>query len=470
MRRVKVLLYNPQALFYTMPLALLAVGSALDPARYDVRIVDGRLERDPVRSLLDQDGAEVCLGMSVLSGAPIRDALRVTRAVKARRPDLPVVWGGWHPSLFPAETLHEPGIDVTVHGQGEVTFRELLERLAVAGPLDGLHGTASRVEGDGVLNPPRPLVDVNELPPHNYGLLPVETYFAHKGRRQLDYVSSIGCRFRCAFCADPFVYKRQWMGLSPSRVAAEVADLWRRYRFDELSFQDEAFFTDRQRVVAIADEFLGLGLGFTWKATLRPDQGAHLPDETLALCARSGLRHVVVGVESGAQEILDRITKGVHLEQVVETAARCARHGIGATFSFIVGFPGESDASVHATLNLIKRLRAMSPDFETPIFYYKPYPGSSLAAELVRAGHVLPQTLEAWANFDYIGSSGPWVSAEKQQLVERFQFYSRFAHGRGSWLRWPLQQLARWRCAHDDYRLPLEKALIEKVRPAPRLS
>jgi len=260
------------------------------------------------------------------------------------------------------------------------------------------------------------------------------------------------------------------MGLSPARVAAEVAGLWHRYRFDELSFQDEAFFTDRRRVVDIAGEFLSLGLGFAWKATLRPDQGANMPGDIWALCARSGLRHVVVGVESGAQEILDRITKGVRLEQVLDTAAKCAHHGIGATFSFIVGFPGESDASVHATLDLVKRLRALSPGFETQIFYYKPYPGSSMAGELARAGYPLPRGLEAWADFDYIGSSGPWVSAEKQQLVERFQFYNRVAHGRRSMLRWPLQRLARWRCARDDYRWPLEKAVMEKIRPAPRLS
>ena len=105
MSRQKVVLYNPQAVFYTMPLALLAVGSALDPAKYDVRIVDGRLEQDPIAAVLAEIDNALCLGMTVLTGAPIRDALQVSRAVKARRPDLPVIWGGWHSSLFPEETL-----------------------------------------------------------------------------------------------------------------------------------------------------------------------------------------------------------------------------------------------------------------------------------------------------------------------------------------------------------------------------
>ena len=133
--RQKVILYNPAAVFYTMPLALVAVGSNLDPARYDVRIIDGRLEEDPVKAVLAELNGALCLGVSVLTGAPIRDALRIARAAKAYRPDLPIVWGGWHPSLFPTDTLAEPSIDVTVQAQGEVTFRELVDRLAAQADL-----------------------------------------------------------------------------------------------------------------------------------------------------------------------------------------------------------------------------------------------------------------------------------------------------------------------------------------------
>ena len=105
----------------------------------------------------------------MLSGAPIRDALAATRAVKARFPDLPVVWGGWHPSLFPTATLEEPDIDVTVQGQGEQTFAELVERLHRGDDLAGLPGIAYR-DGDRVMqNSPRPLAPMDELPQPDYG-------------------------------------------------------------------------------------------------------------------------------------------------------------------------------------------------------------------------------------------------------------------------------------------------------------
>src|SRR5438034_5089860 len=115
----RVVLYNPRAAFFTMPLGLVAIGSALDRSRYDVTIVDGRFEADPVARVLEATEGALCLGVGVLTGAPIVDALAVTRAVRERRPDCRIVWGGWHPSLFPVETLAEAGIDAVVTGQGE---------------------------------------------------------------------------------------------------------------------------------------------------------------------------------------------------------------------------------------------------------------------------------------------------------------------------------------------------------------
>ena len=85
--RAKVVLYNPRAVFFTMPLALLAIGSELDPEQYEVVIVDGRLEQDPERALLAQLEGALCLGVTVLTGAPISDALCISRAAKRLRPD-----------------------------------------------------------------------------------------------------------------------------------------------------------------------------------------------------------------------------------------------------------------------------------------------------------------------------------------------------------------------------------------------
>jgi anaerobic magnesium-protoporphyrin IX monomethyl ester cyclase len=468
----RVVLYNPQAVFWTMPLALLAIGSALDCERYEVVVIDGRPEANPVARLLEcLDEGAVCLGVTVLTGAPIRDALRVSQAVKAARPNLPIVWGGWHPSLFPEQCLTEPSVDAVVIGQGEVTFAELVDRYAAGQTAVGVDGTAWRTDaGVAQVGLPRLFQDVDALPPLDYGLIDVPLYFAAKGRRQLDYISSQGCRFRCTFCADPTVFKRGWYGLSPRRMAAELAALHARWSLDEIAFQDETFFTSRARVEAVADAFSLAGLNVPWTATMRADQGARLDDGLLAKCRRAGLRRVMMGVESGSPEMLQRIQKDITLEQVYAAAERCARHGIGAIFNFIVGFPGESDASVQASLDVAAQLRGMSPDFEVAMFYFRPYPGNPIAAELLEQGYQFPETLAEWADFDYIGGRAAWVTPAQWEHIERFKFYLRYAYGHNHLLRWPLSWVSRWRVQRHYYSFPVEKAVVERMRPTQRLS
>ncbi len=455
-----------------MPLALLAVGSALDRTRYDVVIVDGRLERDPLTAVLGAlDESAVCLGVTVLTGAPIRDALRLTRGVQRARPALPIVWGGWHPSLFPEECLREAGLQAVVIGQGEQTFAELVERFALGGPPDGVAGCA-HVRGEGIVSePPRPLADVNAFPPHDYSLIDVERYFRRKSRRQLDYVSSQGCRFRCEFCADPFVYRREWSGLAPARLGEEIERLWRAHPFTDLNFQDETFFTRSRRAADVADQILVRGQRFTWAATMRADQGARLDEWALTLCRRSGLRRAMVGVESGSQTLMDWMKKDVTLDQVFATAERLRAHDIGGLFPFIVGFPDEPPESVEATIAVVKRLRAMSPAFEAVVYFYQPYPGSPIAELAWRRGYARPASLAEWAGFDYVGARGPWVSEALWRRIQRFKFYQQHAFGRHDhWLHAPLRWTARQRVAADWYDWPVEQVLMNLARPVRRLS
>jgi anaerobic magnesium-protoporphyrin IX monomethyl ester cyclase len=470
--RIKVVLYNPRAVFFTMPLALLAIGSELDPKRYEVVIVDGRLEPDPEKAVLAQLDGALCLGVTVLTGAPISDALQISRIAKRARPELPVVWGGWHPSMFARECLQESSVDVTVRGQGEETFAEIVQRLGAKRSLLGCLGCTVRL-ADGTIheNPPRPLAPVDKFRAHDYALIPVERYFQLKGKRQLDFISSQGCNFRCAFCSDPFVYGRKWVGLEPTRMALRLKELWDRYRFDDVNFQDETFFTRARRVQALAEQLIASGVKISWAATMRADQGVRLPEDVWALCKQSGLRRLLVGVESGSNEMLKRIRKDIRIEQVFHTAQRMLRYGIAGHFPFIVGFPEETDESIRATIHCAKRLRSLHPDFLTPIYYFKPYPGSELVIEAVARGFQLPQTLEAWSEFDYVaGLPGPWVSPEKFRLIERFKFFQELAWKRMSRGKRLLQQVARYRCRRDEYRWPLEMVLTRWLVPAEKLS
>ena len=262
------------------------------------------------------------------------------------------------------------------------------------------------------------------------------------------------------------MFERGWTGLFPERIGEEIHDLQQRYAFDDLAFQDETFFTHAARVDALAEQFLRRRLRLTWTATLRADQACRLGDELFAKAVRSGLRRVMVGVESGSQAMLDRLQKDMKLDQVRIAAEMCTRHGVGAIFNFIVGFPGESPESMQATLALAKSLRRSNPAFETPIFYYRPYPGNPMATQSAAQGYVFPNGLEAWADFDYVAGRGPWITAEQWRTVERFKFYTRHAWKPGAW-RWPLRATAQWRCDHDWYCDAGQKMIVDSfARPA----
>jgi len=103
-----------------------------------------------------------------------------------------------------------------------------------------------------------------------------------------------GLQLPLRFCSDPFVYGRQWVGLEPTRMALRLKELWDQYHFDDVNFQDETFFTKRERVRALADKIVESGMKITWAATMRADQGVRLPDEVWAKCKQSGLRRLLV--------------------------------------------------------------------------------------------------------------------------------------------------------------------------------
>ncbi|GAA0729762.1 hypothetical protein GCM10009430_40230 [Aquimarina litoralis] len=446
-----------------MPLALLAIGSVLDSQKYEVIIIDGRIDENPMKTIQTHLADAICFGVTALTGRPIKDALKVTQEVKKIRQDIPVIWGGWHTSLFPEQTLKdEINIDITVQGQGEDTFKELVETIVKHEEPATVKGICYRnKEGKIVKNPPRVISKMDAFADINYDLIDVEKYFEKKGRRQLDYISSTGCFFRCSFCADPFVYKRKWTAISPDVMVNKLEELYNKYKFTDLNLQDETYFTYRDRVIEIAEKMIEKKLNFTWAATMRADQGSRMSLEDFKICADSGLRRLLIGVESGSQEMMDWLKKDIKIEQVYMCAERCRELGIAVQFPFIVGFPEESDRSVEETVRVALELNSMHPDFRTPIFYFKPYPGTTITDNVIKNGYKLPETVHEWSDFDFVGSIGPWVSEKKYDFFEKFKFYLKFAYSNQRNIYKPLQLLARIRCKYKFFHIPVEKKIVD---------
>jgi radical SAM superfamily enzyme YgiQ (UPF0313 family) len=259
------------------------------------------------------------------------------------------------------------------------------------------------------------------------------------------------------------VYRRRWAGLPPERVVAEVAALRSRYGVTDVGFQDEIFFVDGRRTLAIAEGLLASGVAVTWTAAARVEEVTRLTDAERALLRRSGLRKLVIGAESGEPEVLARIHKGIEASQILEAATALHRAEIAGHFNFIVGFPfDETPTEVETTLRTVREVMRF-PRHAFALFYYAPYPGSPIFEEMARARRAeLPATLDGWAAFDYVRRPGSWVSPATHRAVEDFKFYGRAARLTGV-LR-PLGLVARTRHARGLYAMPVERWVGNFVR------
>lgn len=466
--KAKVILYNPKTPTYTFPLGLMAIASYLDQDKYDIEIVDGRINDDCISRVAKASDNLLCIGVTAWTGEPIRCALNISREAKKIRPDVPVVWGGWHPSILPEQCLKDSSVDIVVKGQGEVTFSELLTRLEEKEPLRNCAGIAFKENGRIINNPDRPFAEISKFPPLNYSFIDPEKYFAGKGKRQLDYYSSQGCPYRCRFCADPMIFDSKWSSLKAERVVDEISALVSRYRSTEICFNDDNFFANTKRVEEICDGIISSGLKTSWLGTIRADILRRLSDELLEKIKSSGCRKMVIGAESGSQKILDWINKKYSKDDVLISAQRCKRFGFDTAFSFMSGFPHESIEDLYDTVRLIKNVKELNGEGEISIFFYTIYPGSEITDYLVNQGAKLPETLEEWIDFHPQNPTLPWIDNNLKTQVERLNFYLDYGYRkprhRVEFLLWPFHITAKLRCRHDFYSFPLEAHLVNGLK------
>ena len=147
------------------PLALIHLAAPLVARGVQVDIVDSAITKDPVGDVLARAEGALCVGVSMVTGPMITEGVTVAKAVRAARPEIPVVAGGWHPSILPEQTLEAPYVDAVVKGQGEITFAEVVElKLAgttfPCGPANPKFPEKPGAKSSIVINPVPPLINV----------------------------------------------------------------------------------------------------------------------------------------------------------------------------------------------------------------------------------------------------------------------------------------------------------------------
>ena len=449
------------------PLSLLALAGPLLEAGFQVTLIDNVIAPDYEDVILREVKDALCLGISVLTGPHIGAAIRVARTVKEFRPNLPIVFGGWHPSLATEQTLRETFVDGIVRGQGENTFLELVLRIAGKQPWDGVLGLSFKHAGRIHEEPERPVANINDLPPPAYRLVDPGVYARVSGVRQLAYTTSVGCPYQCNYCTDQVFYKRRFNAYRATRVLADLADLVPRYNIEHVPLFDSNFLVDRRRAVEIARGIIASGLKFRWDFQTSTDFLAKMSEDEVCLLGESGVHHIGFGTESASQQVLYLMNKRFqHVDQMVETARKADLAGIHIVFNIILGYPGETEADRQHTFRFMSDIARQYWNVSFSPNIFTPYPGIPIWPQLKELGVREPKSLAEWETLALGHNVLPWLQGEELRRLRRGLAYFllnnqlRRVSKKIPWLRRGVRSALgvpiRWRIRRNSYSFPWE--------------
>lgn len=414
-----------------VPLALLSISSLIEKD-YDIRIFHSYDKEEYLAALEHLDKA-ICVGITALTGYQITDGLKFAKMVREKNPRVPIVWGGVHATISPVQTAESPLVDIVVKGQGEETFAELVRALDQKKPLDGILGIVHKKDGNIVNNPNRPYKSINNFPPIPYHLLgDIIQRFIKKNAyadRNLTYMSSAGCPFRCRFCylGNP-AFSLAYDPYPAERVVKELKNLLDNYQLTGVEIRDSNFFVNEERCHGIFSGLLKEGVKLKLSVLNgRASQFAKLNDDFWQLMKDGGAVHIEIGAESGDQEMLDFCDKKIMVKDIVECEKKAKQFGIKSTNCFVTGYPikeeNKSDPKkqlkkeLYATIDLIAELFKINPIAEVLLSFYTPYPGAYFYDESIKAGFKAPRSLEEWGSVNLTTLKTPWVSSAHKRNV-----------------------------------------------------
>jgi len=393
---LKILLINADAVHVeqkaAVPLGLLSIAAYLNDHGHTVEIYDRVVEGGSLHKHLKRFKPDAA-GISAIGIESFPDAFRVSKALKKR--NIPVVWGGQMPSLIPQVVLQNPAVDFVVIGEGEITMMTLLDALGGKGPLGDVNGLAYRENGVVKTNKPRAFADLAQLPVIDWRYVGLEKYFIQNfsSAKTLHVYSSKGCPGKCAYCYSPNYSACTWRARPIEYVMKEIQYLVENHGIDGVFFADDLLSPSAARLHELFKAISLSGLRFVWGCDLRVDRWSR---EDLQMMYDAGCRWIFFGIESGSPERQKKIRKMTDLQKAEETVNACREIGIVTTTSFIIGFPGETEAELKETVSYICRLQS---DVKLA-FYFYPVPNSELFAQLVASGcFKAPGTIREWMRY-----------------------------------------------------------------------
>ncbi len=451
-----ILLFNPRSARWKhrVPLSLVSLAAMLE-GRYDYEIVDGNLEPNAeakLASTIRNKGIRY-LGVTVMPGPQLVEAITITQHLKADFPQLKVIWGGYFPSLHSKVCLESGFVDFVISGPGEFAFLELIDSLE----------NRSRTSGTGP----------HVIPPLPYHRVNMQKYIGKTclGTQTVSYHSSFGCPFLCGFCAVAAIYKGRWTGKPAATVAEEVLWLRDQYGVNAIEFIDNNFFVGEHRTVEIARRLRNSGI--TWWGEARPDTLMDFSDAAWQEMRDGGCKMIFFGAESSSEEVLGLMDKGgtQTSDTVLQLAERAKKFRIVPEFSFVLGTPADDvDSQIERDIRYIRRIKTINPDSEIVIYLYSPvfFEDAGLLQHAFSFGFEFPKRLidwldPVWQTFDLRKDpKTPWL---EPRHIERIMNFERVLNARfptisdiklKPWQTGILKTLGTWRYNLGFYVAPWE--------------
>jgi anaerobic magnesium-protoporphyrin IX monomethyl ester cyclase len=392
----RVLLLYPEADakdFTLVPLSLLYIAQPLIEHGIDVEIIDQRFEKDFFGEIEQRlTPAPVCVGINCITGPQIEQVVAISKFLR-KVTDVPIVLGGPHATLFPEQTLESGFVDYAVMGKGEVPFLNLVRALTG-------HASPGNISNIGYRENGRPVIRkgvVQEVPVRT---IPYHLVSRYGRPSTIPIFSSYGCPYHCSFCVEKVLH--------PVYHEAPLADVIfmieeaLRLKPQFIDFLDDNFLLNRRRVTDLFSLCHQKGLDFLWVCMGRVDGVLRMSDEALDFLKRTGLVSIYFGIESGSEKILKLIKKGITPKMVLELNQRMRKEGIQPHYSFMAGFPTETEEDIRETRNLIKRLKQENPRAVVwKVNKYTPYPGTELFEVAVKHGFKPPEKFEEWSRVHF---------------------------------------------------------------------
>jgi len=400
--------------FPSPPLGLCYAAAGFQTAGCNVQILDFIVQHYSVEKLekeLDAFRPDIVGTNSVTMNHD--EAVSLLKAVKDHDPGIITLMGGPHISFDYEDTLkNHPEIDIAVIGEGEKTITELVPVIHNRGKWCTINGIAYMENDHLVKTPKREFIsDLDTLPQPPRHLLPLSKYLALG--LPISIITSRGCPNQCIFCVGSKMVGQKFRTRSVSLILDEIQSLI-EIGFEQINFADDFFTVNKKRVKAICAEIKARNLNFGWSIFARADS---VNRDILQTMKDAGCHTVLFGIESGNQEMLDRINKRIKLNQIKQAIILCKDVGMRVLGSFIVGLPGETSETLMDSHKLAQEL-----DVPYGYHFLSPFPGTTLKEEIT--DYDLQLLTHDWSKFDANQAIVRTSSLSPEEITQFVEDYS----------------------------------------------